>query len=125
MQYVFWPVLNHGDPSLYASVTAECVARQDMEAFWRVHRLLFEEQRQLWSADRDYFVDAAVRAGADQAAFEQCYDDGSGVDQVLILDTIRRERGIYGQPVFDINGQILFGGQSWATFQSVIDPLLP
>jgi hypothetical protein len=38
--------------------------------------VLFEQQDELWSANRDYYVTLAER-GADGPLFEACYDDGS------------------------------------------------
>lgn len=122
---VFWPVLNHGNPSLYSTTTAECVAQQNTDAFWRIHEQLFANQQELWGADRDYYVNAAVSVGVDQSLFEGCYDSGTGVAAVRGLDEIRRGRGIFTQPVFDVNGQILYGAQSFATFAEVIASQLP
>lgn len=122
---IFWPVLNHGDPSLYSTAAAECVAQQDTDAFWEIHEQLYQNQQELWSADRDYYVNAAVGVGVDQAAFESCYDSGSGISHVTNLDNIRRDRGIYTQPVFDISGQLIFGSQSFEAFAGIIDSLLP
>ncbi|MCP5097576.1 MAG: thioredoxin domain-containing protein [Chloroflexi bacterium] len=121
VKIVFWPVLNHGDPSVYSSLTAECVAQQDMDAFWQVHALLFENQSDLWGASRDYFVETAVSVGVDQATFETCYDGASGLDTVFVLDNFRRQRGIYSQPIFDINGELLAGRQSYELFASIFD----
>lgn len=123
-QIVFWPVLNHGDPSVYATLTAECVARQSGNAFWDIHQYLFENQNELWRADRDYFIEAAVQVGVDEAAFTACYDGGEALAHVMELDRIRRERGIYNQPVFDVNGQIFYGSQSFPTFSEVIEGAL-
>ena len=123
-QIVFWPVLNHGDPSVYATLTAECVARQDAAAFWEIHRYLFENQNELWRADRDYFVDAARQVGVDEAAFTSCYDGGDALAHIMELDRIRRERGIYSQPVFDVNGELFYGSQSFQTFSDVINNVL-
>ncbi len=122
---VFWPVLNHGNPSLYSTVTAECVAQQDMDAFWLLHKQLFENQFELWGADRDYFVNAAVNVGVDQATFERCYDDGAAVATVMALDGIRRDRGIFTQPVFDINGHVFYGAHPFETYAGVIESFLP
>jgi protein-disulfide isomerase len=123
VKIVFWPVLNHGDPSLYSTLTAECVAQQDMGAFWHVHKLLFENQQDLWSASRDYYVETAVRVGADQATFEACYDGPLGIDNILVLDNLRRQRGIFSQPVFDVNGQLLAGRQSFDLFATIFDEI--
>jgi protein-disulfide isomerase len=125
VRLVFWPVLNHGNPSVYATLAAECVAQQEMEAFWEIHHHLFQNQDELWNADRDYFVAAAEQVGVDPATFTACYDDGAALDHVLALDATRRDRGIFNQPVFDINGTLLYGTQSFATFAQIIERSLP
>ncbi len=121
---IFWPVLNHGDPSVYSTLTAECVGQQNPDTFWEVHEQLFTNQSDLWRADRDYFVQTAVSVGADQATFEACYDGAAGVATVMELDNLRRQRGIYTQPMFDINGQIFGGAPSFDTFSLVLNDLL-
>lgn len=121
---VFWPVLNHGDPSVFSTLAAECVAQQDIDAFWRLHHALFLNQIELWSADRDYYVNAAVEAGAERNAFEVCYDGGEALEHVMALDVQRRERGIYTQPVFDVNGEVFYGSQSFDAFSQVIEAAL-
>ncbi len=124
VKLVFWPVLNHGDPSIYSTLMAECIARQSMEAFWQVHEQLFQNQDELWGAGRDYYVETAVQAGVDQTTFESCYD-GDGLATVMGMDALRRERGIFSQPVFDINGQLLAGLQSYSLFDQTFQALLP
>lgn len=123
VKLVFWPVLNHGNPSVYATLTAECVGQQNPDLFWVMHKYLFENQADLWQADRDYYVDAAVANGADQATFEACYDGADGLATVMELDAIRRDRGILSQPIFDINGEIFVGAQPYESFAAVFDAL--
>jgi protein-disulfide isomerase len=121
---VFWPVINHGDPSVYSTLTAHCVGAQDPQKFWDVHALLFENQGDLWRATRDYFVDTAVLAGADQAQFEACYDDPAQLAAVTALDATRRERGVFSQPVFDVGGSIFAGSIPYDRFAAIIDEVL-
>jgi 2-hydroxychromene-2-carboxylate isomerase len=59
--------------------------------------------------------------GADAEAFAACYDGGEALDHVLELDETRRARGIFTQPVFDVNGEQFFGSQSFNTFAQVIE----
>ena len=121
VKLIFWPVLNHNEPSVYSTLTAHCVGRQDPDKFWDVHEMLFTNQADLWRADRDYFVNTAVAAGADQAAFELCYDDPGALSEVLNLDDIRLQRGIAGQPMFDIAGTVYGGGPPYESFAEVLD----
>lgn len=123
VKLVFWPVLNHGNPSLYSTLTAECMGQQDPYLFWTVHQFLFENQADLWQADRDYYVNTAVALGADQAAFEACYDGPDGLATIMALDATRRDRGIFSQPIFDINGEIFVGAQPYESFAAVFDAL--
>lgn len=124
VKLVFWPVLNHGNPSVYATLTADCVGAQDPDLFWQIHEDLFENQGALWRATRDDFVAFAVAAGADQAQFETCYDDGAALARVMALDATRRERGVFSQPVFDINGRILGGAQPFPIFAEALQAAL-
>jgi len=121
---VFWPVLNHGDPSVYSTLTAHCAGQQDPELFWTVHGVLFNNQSDLWRATRDYYVNTAVGAGADQAEFEACYDDPAQVAALTALDAIRRDRGVFSQPVFDVNGNVFAGALPFERFAAIIDETL-
>ena len=123
VKLIFWPVLNHGDPSVYSTLTAECMGQQDPDLFWVAHEHLFANQSDLWRADRDYYVNTAVALGADQAEFEACYDGPDGIATVLELDNIRRQRSIFSQPIFDINGEIFVGAQPYDSFAAVFDAL--
>ena len=53
----------------------------------------------------------------DQAAFEACYDSGEAHARVNELDAVRRERGIFNRPSFDINGQLLVGSQPFSVYE--------
>jgi 2-hydroxychromene-2-carboxylate isomerase len=89
--------------------------------FWEIHEVLFENQSQLWRADREYYVQTAVSVGADQAQFEACYDGADGTARVLELDALRRERGIFSQPTFDINGNVQGGAPRFEIFAALLD----
>ena len=121
VRIVFWPMLDHGNASLNAHAAADCIGRQSVDAFWVVHDQFFANQGELWQADRDYFVDAAVAAGVDQVLFEECYDSGTGHATVTELDSIRRNLGIFNRPTFDINGQLLIGSQPFSVFSEYIE----
>jgi protein-disulfide isomerase len=117
-------MLDHGNAGLNAHAASECIGRQDVDAFWEIHDRFYANQDELWGAERDYFVEAAVSVGVDQAAFESCYDNGDGHFTVTELDSIRRERGIFNRPTFDINGQMLLGSQPFSTFAGFIEAFL-
>ena len=121
VKVVFWPVLNHGNPSVYSTVAAHCAGAQDPDQFWQMHNMLFEKQNELWSATRDYFVNMAVSLDLDQATFEACYDNPETLAGVMALDNIRRDRGVFGQPTFDANGLIFAGALPFDQFAAALD----
>ena len=125
VKLVFWPMLDHGSHSLNAHAAAECIGRQSVDAFWDVHDSFFENQSELWGAERSYFVETAANVGVDQAAFEVCYDSGMGHEAVVELDRIRRNLGILSRPTFNINGIKIVGAQPFAFFSEYIDSILP
>lgn len=125
VRLIFWPVINHGQPSVNATLAAHCVGVQDPALFWPMHQRLFEEQSALWRADLDFFIDAATIVGADSDAFTTCYGSQEALDVILAQDDLRRERGIFSQPYFDLNGQLLAGAPPYEIFSGAIENLLP
>ena len=125
VRLVFWPILDLGPNSLNAATAATCAGEQDPAAFWAAHDTLFENQGDLYGADRQYFVDVAAALGLDGAAFAACYDGEAVREQLAALDAARREAGIFNRPTFDLNGQRLIGAQPYDTFAAAIATLLP
>ncbi len=123
VKIIFWPVLNHGDPSVYSTLAAECAGQQNPELFWEMHHYLFQNQQDIWGATRDYYIETAVSLGADQATFAACYDGPDGLATVLELDALRREHGVFNQPTFNINGNVLAGSHPYDTFAEAFDSL--
>ncbi len=124
VRLVFWPMLDHGNASLNAHAAADCIGRQSADAFWQVHDQFFVDQGELWQANKEYFVNAAVANGVDQVTFEECYDSGTGHATVTELDSIRRNLGVFNRPTFNINDQLLVGSQPFNVFQSYIQAAL-
>ena len=125
VQLVFWPVLNHGLPSVNATLANHCAGVQDPAAFWPMHKALFEQQDALWRADFDFYRDLAVSFGADPDAFAACYGSDAAIETIQSLDQIRQERGIFGQPYFDVNGTIFAGAAPFEIFSDVLRAALP
>lgn len=119
VQMIFNPVLNHGNRSDQAHQAAECAAEQNQ--FWPFREHLFENQNALWGGDIQVALKTlAADFGLDTAAFDMCLDEQRYLDTVKAQDQIRRTKGILSQPVFDINGQIIVGSQSYDVFEQVI-----
>ena len=119
--YVFWPVINHGQPSFDATLVMECAGQQSPELAWEAHRILFENLSDLYRPSLDLYLSIAEEAGADLEQFRNCFASQEAIDQVAKLDQIRRDRGIAGQPIFDINGLgYLAGAQPYEVFADVL-----
>ena len=124
VRLVFAPVLNHADRSDQSHQAAECAA--DQNRFWEMHNLLFANQDTLWWGDiRATIKQLAAENGFDTVAFNACLDEQRTLERVKAQDQIRRERGIRGQPVFDINGSFLIGAQPYDVYATVINENLP
>ena len=99
---------------------------QDPALFWTAHDVLFENMGALWSANRDYLcANSRPWWALIRQPLKRAMDDPDSVAHVLALDEIRQERGIFGQPVFDINGTIYFGAAPYDIFAGVIRAELP
>lgn len=119
---VFAPVLNHGWYSEQAHQAAECAADQDY--FWPYHHLLFENQDALWGDPVGTAKRLALEAGLDAARFNACLDNQTHYDLIYEQDRFRQTRGIRGQPVLDINGDIFYGAQPFEVLQKTIEAKL-
>jgi protein-disulfide isomerase len=122
VRLIFNPVLSHGSYSEQSHLGAECAAEQGH--FWPFHDLLFEHQAELWGDTQAVMMELAAEVGLDTKDFKTCLDEQRYYDSLYAQDEIRKERGIRGQPVFDINGEFLFGAQSFETFQAIIEAKL-
>ena len=120
VQFVFWHNLDSVPAATRLHIGAHCAGEQSVALFWEMHDYIYENQNQFFSADDQLVVNTAVELGADRAALEQCYFRGDGRTAVEALDAVRRERGISGRPVFDIEGQRIFGAQSFDVFDQAI-----
>jgi protein-disulfide isomerase len=123
VRLIFSPVLNHGDRSVQSHLAAECAAEQ--RQFWEFHDILYANQGALWGGDIQTTVkQLALQADLDIERFNTCFDEQRHLDLIRSQDEIRRQQGIRGQPVFDINGEYLYGAQPFEVFQAVIEAKL-
>jgi protein-disulfide isomerase len=122
VRLIFNPVLSHGSYSEQAHLAAECAAEQGQ--FWEIHDLLFENQDALWGDTRAVVEELAASLGLDIEQFNTCMDDQRYLDLIYSQDQLRQAAGIWGQPVFDIEGDRLFGAQPFEMFQEIIEAKL-
>ncbi len=120
---IFAPVLNHQDRSYQTHQAAECAA--DQGRFWEFHNILFENQDLMWGSDIPTLVkQLAANAGLDTADFNACIDTQRNYDRIEAQDQFRQQAGIWGQPVFYINNEVLIGAQPFEVFQGIIEAQL-
>ncbi|MCK6628722.1 MAG: DsbA family protein [Anaerolineae bacterium] len=123
VKLVFNPMIDLGEGSRQAHQAAACAGEQGK--FWAMHDLLFENQGALYSGDvRQVSKDLAAQLPLDTAQFNACLDEQRTAELVQSQDDRRRQLGIRTRPTFDVNGQLIVGGQPFEVFQAAIEPLL-
>jgi protein-disulfide isomerase len=103
-----------------------CVGKQDAEAFWTMHDLLFERMDE-WRADEDAierFTEYAAELGLDTDAFAACLLAGETSDLVQRQMDEGRAMGVSGTPAFFVNDWFISGAQPFEVFQQVIEAAL-
>ncbi len=91
-----------------------------------MHTLLFENQDRVWGTSNDGLLELMVGFGSqveglDQEAYRKCIQERSTLQKLRASDVEQRSRGIYAQPIFEINAQRLFGLQSFETMSAYIE----
>lgn len=123
VKLVFNPMIDLGEGSRQAHQAAACAGEQGK--FWAMHDLLFENQGALYSGDvRQVSKELAAQLPLDTAQFNTCLDEQRTAELVQSQEDRRRQLGIRTRPTFDVNGQLIVGGQPFEVFQTAIEPLL-
>lgn len=117
-----FPLPSHPNASV-AAEAARCAGAQG--AYWSMHDLLFDAQKQ-WSPQGpeqvvDTFVGYAQDLELDPVAFRQCLDSGEFGEQVRLDLWEGEQAGVQGTPSFRINGQLITGAYPFETFQELIE----
>jgi protein-disulfide isomerase len=130
VKIIYWPMLDLGPNATNAAIAAFCAGDQDPVAFWRYHDTLYDEQRSVYLANRDYFLMLAIDQGLDSGAFATCYDGEETRTLLETLDQARRDNQVGVRPTFDIIGpsgeaERIFGSQPFSAFDAIIQAKLP
>lgn len=113
------PIQGHAN-AVPAAEAARCAG--DQGAFWRMHDMLFVNQRQwagLASPDTQ-FAGYAAQIGLDRTAFERCMADDTHRSAIEAAGTSAAAQQIPGTPTFVIDGE----QYDAATVQSAIEAAL-
>ena len=99
-----------------AAVAGLAAGRQGK--FWEMHDMLFDNRRELGSAD---FKTYAQTLGLDVAQFEQDVQDPSIGQQIEQDEAVARTFGIRSTPSSFVNGRFVRGAQGTDVYQALID----
>jgi protein-disulfide isomerase len=119
-----FPLSSIHEHAAKASEAARCAGELGgSDTYWAMHDLLFEKQS-AWSAEEDAvpaFKAMAGDVGVDQAAFDQCLDEGRQTEAVQADYNKAVELGIRATPSFLLQGNILEGAYSFEAFKEKLD----
>ena len=124
VQYIFWPVVNHGQGSFNAFLVMECAGQQDPALAWTAHDILFDNLSALYRGDLDLYLSIAEQTGLDLDEFQTCFGSQEAIERIQNLDQIRRDKGVTGQPIFEFVGVgFLLGSQPKQVFDDAISTI--
>ncbi|QQR91182.1 MAG: thioredoxin domain-containing protein [Myxococcales bacterium] len=112
------PLPFHKDATPAAVLANEAQAQGGDKAFWKVHDLLFQNQRALSRPDLENY---AKQAGLDLAKVKEALDTNKHKEAIDADIALAAKMGARGTPGFFINGRQLMGAQPYEKFKEVID----
>ena len=108
--------------AMKASIAAACGYVQNNDAFWGVHRRLFEGQKSITEENlRDTVKGFAEAEELDVAAFLSCFDEEKTKSVVEADMREAAEMGLASTPTFVINGTAIKGAPALETFSKYIE----
>jgi protein-disulfide isomerase len=125
VKHIFRQYLVHPQAQKAAEASL-CAGKQEAEAFWAMHDLLFERMEE-WSGEQDAagrFAQYAIELGLDGDAFAACLESGETAAQVQAQMEQGRAMGVRGTPAFFINDWFISGAQPFEKFQEAIEAAL-
>ncbi|MEM6531098.1 MAG: thioredoxin domain-containing protein [Myxococcota bacterium] len=102
--------------ALPAALAAECAG--DQNKFWKMHDVMFENQRDLEDDDLDRY---ASEIQLNMKRFRRCIKEETHKPRILGDQKYAVSFGARGTPAFFINGRYLSGAQPFPAFQALID----
>jgi len=115
------PLAFHPNARPAAEAALEAFAQRGNAGFWRMHDLLFANQRHLDRADLERYARAA---GLDLGRFRSALDQHSHAAAIASDQALAARVEATGTPLFFINGRRFVGAQPEAAFVTHIDAAL-
>ena len=112
------PLPFHQNAGPAAQASLEAFRQGGSEKFFRMHDILFQNQRALSRADLERY---AGQVGLDMAKFRQALDRNEHQASIAADQQLAQQIGANGTPNFFINGRQLTGAQPYEQFKTIID----
>jgi protein-disulfide isomerase len=112
------PLPFHQNAGPAANAAMEAFAQKGNDGFWRMHDLLFANQRALTRPDLERY---AEQIGLDMAKFRAALDNNAHNAKIQADQALAGQLGANGTPGFFINGRQLMGAQPIEAFKTIID----
>ena len=113
--YRDFPLIDTHPQATLAALAANC--SQEQGKFWEMHDRIFENQDKLNEVN---LASWAVQIGLNSLQFSSCMGSGKYLPEIEADLQEGIAFGVEATPTFFINGRILRGAQSLATFESII-----
>jgi protein-disulfide isomerase len=112
------PLPMHPNAPGAAEAGREALKQTGPSGFWKMHKLMFENQQKLAREDLDGY---AKTVGLDMDKFKTAMDNHVHKAAVDADDKAGTEVGISGTPAFLVNGYYVSGAQPFPKFKKLID----
>lgn len=90
-----------------AATVAECVFRQDNDAFWEVYPVFMRSQSQLTSRANALEIAGEYAPGIDREELATCAEDREVLEHVRAQGAMASAAGATGTPVVFVNGELI------------------
>jgi protein-disulfide isomerase len=111
------PLGMHPNARPAAMAAIEAFQQKGNDGFWKMHDLLFDNQRDLGRAK---LRSLAAEIGLDLARFDAALDREKHATAIAADASLAERAKITGTPTFVVNGYLLTGAQSYAKFARLI-----
>lgn len=109
-----------------AALAGECAAEQGEQAFWAMHDVLYDKQRE-WKSEgtgaRELFARYAAELQLDRSRFLACYDQNRPAATIARNARLGQQLGVRATPTFFINGARVEGAIPLELFRQVLQEI--
>ncbi len=104
-----------------AAAAMEAFAERGNAGFWKMHKLIYDNQSTPDGLSRPALETYAKKIGLDMARFDKALDSGAHDAEIDKDSAVAAQAGINGTPGFVINGYYVSGAQPLSTFKRAVD----